>query len=216
MISFPEEFFLEEERCGFTISAKMKKAWAIQLTVLDKIMEIAGKNGISLWADYGTLLGAVRHKGYVPWDDDIDICLMREDYMKLLYLLRDNLPESYRVRSFYTTESYVQPKGFVSNRAHIDIGKDPLEKELTKAFWDCPFVAGVDLYPLDYAPADNKLWESYRQIYIAVYDLAWNMDKYKESGEFDDLLLELESLLNIRIERNSDISAKHSINFFKC
>ena len=52
-----------------------------QMGILDYIDDLCRKHGLKYWIDYGTLLGAVRHKGYIPWDDDIDISMMREDLL---------------------------------------------------------------------------------------------------------------------------------------
>ena len=77
---FKEDFFLKETRCGFEISEMMKRAWSAELEVLEIVVDICNRNKLQYFADWGTLLGAVRHQGFIPWDDDIDICLKREDY----------------------------------------------------------------------------------------------------------------------------------------
>ena len=67
--------------------------WEILLQV-DSIFE---KNNIRYFLSYGTLLGAVRHKGFIPWDDDLDICVFEEDYVKGIQLLREQLDHKYIV-----------------------------------------------------------------------------------------------------------------------
>ena len=202
MTHIDPEFFKSEKRLDFEISETMKKAWGIQLTVLDNVLKVANHNHIKVWLDYGSLLGAVRHNGYIPWDDDIDICVMRKDYIILLMALQRELPEYYRVRSFYTTENYIHPKAFISNRDKIDVGNDPAEKEITDTFFGLPYVAGVDLYPLDYVPSDPAQAELIRNIYIAVYDLAFSFDTYKENGELEEYIRQIEEILNVQVPRD--------------
>lgn len=204
-LQIPKDFFEKEIRLDHEISEKFKHAWAIQLTVLDQVLEIAARHKIPVWLDYGSLLGAVRHKGYVPWDDDIDICAMRPDYMRLLFLLEKELPKYCRVRSLYTTEGYEQPKAFIACRDVIDIGLSEEERKITEIYYGCPYCTGLDFYPLDYSAKDEKQWAMIKQIYIAVYDLAIGMEHYVRTGEFEGLLVQVEDILNVSIERDEHI-----------
>ena len=72
-----------ETRNGYYISADMKKVWAVEMQLLKKLLEVCEKHHLRIWAEGGTLLGAVRHHGYIPWDDDIDMAMLRDDYDKL-------------------------------------------------------------------------------------------------------------------------------------
>lgn len=69
-----------------TISTKEIRQ--IQMAILDEIAKICNENGLRYYIAYGSLLGAVRHKGYIPWDDDMDIAMARDDYDKLLEILK--------------------------------------------------------------------------------------------------------------------------------
>ena len=68
----------------------MQKCDAVLLQIFDKLCK---RYGFKYWLDYGTLLGAVRHKGFIPWDDDMDVCMLRNDYVKLAETIRGDLLE---------------------------------------------------------------------------------------------------------------------------
>ncbi|MDR1974302.1 MAG: LicD family protein [Bacteroidales bacterium] len=77
----------------------LRKAQLQMLDILIEVDRICRKYKIPYWLDSGTLLGAVRHKGFIPWDDDIDIGILRKDRKKLLKLLKAELPDGYGIRT---------------------------------------------------------------------------------------------------------------------
>ena len=72
-------------------------------------MKFVRKIGVKYFLAYGSLIGAVRHKGFIPWDDDMDICMLREDYEKLQDYLIANPDERYEVMSYKNNLNYVYP-----------------------------------------------------------------------------------------------------------
>lgn len=64
-----------------------------EMQLLKKVDSVCQKHGINYWLDFGTLLGAVRHRGMIPWDDDVDISMLRQDYEKFLSICKSEFPE---------------------------------------------------------------------------------------------------------------------------
>lgn len=152
MLEFQEGFFDREIRDNFYVDATMKTVWAAEMEVLQKIAEVCDRHGIVWYAAYGTLLGAVRHEGFIPWDDDLDIWVMRSDYNRLIQILARELPEGYNVRNPMYGEGYGEYHTCVSNGKHISINEEWL-----KQYHGCPFSVGMDIFPLDYLPrAENE------------------------------------------------------------
>ncbi len=196
-MKYKDDFFKMEIIEGFAVESEMKRVWAAQMKVLSEIIRICDKYNITYYADYGTLLGAVRHKGFVPWDDDIDICLKRADYMKLLHVLSKELPAFYSVNSCYTNVNHRQPFSSLGNFAMY-----PVPEHIKKQFYDCPYVVGVDIYPLDYMPYDDDMAQLQQSMYEIVYNVACQLDEIRERGDIQKYINNIEQMCNITLQDN--------------
>lgn len=165
-MQFPESYFQEEVKWGFTISKTMKHVWAGQMEVLRTIINICEKYGLVYYAFWGTLLGVVRHEGFIPWDDDIDIAFKREDYIKFLQVAKKELPSEYCLLNVHTDEEWSDFHTRVTNSQDIDISESRLSQ-----FHGCPFVIGVDIFPLDYIPRDEEAAELQKTLLRIIGDL---------------------------------------------
>ena len=81
----------------------------MELGIMEYIHEVCQKIGVKYFLAYGSLIGAVRHKGFIPWDDDMDICMLREDYEKLQDYLIAHPDNRYEVMSYKNNLNYVYP-----------------------------------------------------------------------------------------------------------
>jgi lipopolysaccharide cholinephosphotransferase len=103
-IDLPEHFLEEEVRCGYVVTEKQKKIWAIELDLLVEFMRVCDKYHLQWFVGYGTLLGAVRHQGFIPWDNDIDVAITRESFHKLCEVAPSEFKEPYFFRTPITEE----------------------------------------------------------------------------------------------------------------
>lgn len=151
MLTFPREYFEAQERDGFLVDTTMKTVWAAEIEVLNEVAIICDRHELTWYAAYGTLLGAARHGGFVPWDDDIDIWMLRDDYRKLMEYLPQELPNGFMIRSPHAREGYPEYQVYIDNCDRISIEPEHLER-----FHGCPFMVGIDIFPLDTLPDEKK------------------------------------------------------------
>lgn len=202
-MGFEESYFEGEVREDFYIEPMMKRAWAASLKVLKEIDRICEKYGITYFADWGTLLGAVRHQGFIPWDDDLDIAMKRDDYEHFLRIVSSEIPAEWDVRTVTKYTEWNRLLIRINNTKEI-----PLTGERLEEFYHFPYMAGVDIFPIDYLPNDKAEEEVQTTLFGAVYGLALAWDK-GEPNENMDNLHGIEKCCNIKF--NSEIPYKHQL-----
>ena len=129
---------------------KLRQLQLCELEILDEFVRVCEKHGLQYYLVGGTLLGAVRHQGFIPWDDDIDVAMPREDYDRFAALSAEELDP----RFFYQCPD-TDPDYFLTY-AKIRKNKTEVYEE---RFKDAKFRGGVfiDIFPLDFCPAPGLL-----------------------------------------------------------
>ena len=116
------------------------------LDILKKVDYFCKENNITWWLCAGTLLGAARHKGFIPWDDDIDIMLPREEYEKLLRLFPTQ--GRYRFLTSENTKDFPYAFGKIVDTTTLKV--EPIPKRYQKIGVD------IDVFPIDNFPEDDN------------------------------------------------------------
>ena len=132
---------------------------SVQLDLLVKFDQICNENGLTYFLDSGTALGAVRHSGFIPWDDDVDVAMPRADYNKLLELGERGLPDNLYLQTYKTDSAYMMP--FAKIRLGDTFFPDKyVEKMKYQGIY-------IDVFPYDYVPNDPN--KACRRIKISSY-----------------------------------------------
>ena len=143
-----EDFFKEEVKCDYLIPAYMKSSWAIQLDLYLTIADICYKHKLQFFLIFGGLIGAIRHDGFIPWDDDLDIAMPRKDYEEFIKVAPEELEYPYFLRTPFTDSSCLYPVIDICNSETTFI---------PKLFRRNGFNMGVvvDIFPIDYCYPDQ-------------------------------------------------------------
>lgn len=198
MLSFDDSYFLGETRDGFYIEPMMKCAWAAQLEVMCVIQQICEKYDIPYFADWGTLLGAVRHKGFIPWDDDMDICMLRKDYQRFLEVAPGELRGEYCINSPYSQKEYT----FVFSRL-LNSNTISYDSSRLYHFHRCPYIVGIDIFPLDTLPTDSNEESVLNQLVAILVSAVNHYDD--DPKTIIEMVPELEELCGIKINPQQHI-----------
>ena len=140
----PTEFLEAEKRGNYSVSTKMKSVWAIELDLAQELLRVCEKHNLKIFADFGTLLGTIRHKGFIPWDDDMDFIMLREDYEKLCLIAASEFKHPYFFQYSDSGKDFVNGHAKLRNSLTTGIVKNELGRNLG-------YNQGIfiDIFPLD-------------------------------------------------------------------
>lgn len=175
-INLPERFLDSEYRCDYYVSSEMKKVWAVEIDLMCELMRVCKEHNLKLFAIAGTTLGAVRHNGMIPWDDDIDMGMTRNDYIKLQAIAEEAFTYPYFFHDENTDPGSLTGHGRIINLQTTAINRYHLNKE---SQGDCTFkqCIFIDIFPLDNLPDDKDECERFiEEVYKFGYGV-WNESK---------------------------------------
>ena len=168
-MTWVKDLYRDEIRSGFLVTAHRKRVWEIELEMLAELERICEKYGLHAFAAWGTLLGAVRHGGFIPWDDDIDLVMLRPEYERL----KEVAPREFSAPYFFQT-AYTDGGFFAMARIRCNgtMGMVPEVDYFHQGIF-------IDIHPLDAVPDGSARMEAIRAYQMELYALTMEEAKYR-------------------------------------
>ncbi|MCM1321956.1 MAG: LicD family protein [Bacteroides sp.] len=131
---------------------ELRKAQFLMLKILKEVHRICEENGIHYFLSDGTLIGAIRHNGFIPWDDDIDISMLRSDYETFCKIASEKLGEEYILQTGDTDPGYglYFVKVMLKNTHWLESDASDTNRSVSGIY--------IDIFPFDKIPEDRKKW----------------------------------------------------------
>lgn len=169
--------FLEPTEARLIVSPKIKKLWAVQIDLLSIIDKICRKHRIRYSLDSGTLIGAMRHGGYVPWDDDVDVIMPRVDYEKFAEVVNGEISPGYFFQTAENSPGYYRPFARLLNRQTTAYLKSEVVNGVP--MWKYPQGVFVDILIADNVPEDTIARDEHGTLLNRLRTRYWVLRNYK-------------------------------------
>src|SRR5690554_5979187 len=140
---------------------QLAKVHKVQLEIANEVKRICEKNNIKYFMIAGTLLGAVRHRGFIPWDDDLDIGMLRNDYKRFIELAAKELNDTYYLETWYTSSGYGMPFAKIRKNDTRYIEKSSKDVKCHPGIF-------IDIFPFDNVP-NNKVLRLINEYWLKFY-----------------------------------------------
>ena len=144
-----DSYLMEEVRNEFLVDSNRKKLWKIELDIFQEFDRICKKYSLNYFVLGGALIGAIRHKGFIPWDDDLDIGMMREDMIRFLKVAPRELAGKYYIHDGISDPDYYAPIVRIRDNNSTGICKIDLNRKSNNGIF-------IEIYPFDHV-IDSKI-----------------------------------------------------------
>ena len=211
-------FYQEEIRSDYLVTKEIKKVWAVELELLERFDEVCRKHQLTYYAAYGTLIGAARHQGFVPWDDDIDLFMFRDDYMKLLKIGPEEFTQPFFLQNIYT-DIMIRPYAKLRDSRTTAIEHPDMDVNYNQGIF-------IDIFPLDDVPYGDEntdilqIQKEMWQTVIHPMDVLHSIEENKEFLLPKNVLFDLMRMdLHQRMQEFENFALNHFgqseyVNFF--
>ena len=199
--SVPKEYFLDEVRDGFFVPTMMKRSWAAMLSNYAELEDFCRKNGADCFVVWGSMLGAIRHGGFVPWDDDIDVAMLREYYDMIKEAAdRGELPGGHWLDDYRT--------GDVDNTKSrwLDTRDVVRSQEQSAENFGFPFINIIDIDVFDNIPHAGVERDLYEKIVEVIVQIRSNAEELERMSEDDPNIVNKKNELVAQIAKISEVT----------
>lgn len=165
-----KDFLLPETKCDFLISEKRKKIWQVQIGLIQELAHVCERYHLRYFASNGTLLGAIRHQGFIPWDDDVDIVMPRPDYQKLIEISQQEFTTPFHLHTAGNGVGYYRSYIRLRDSRTTAIPMRDVNRQDNNGIF-------IDIFPMDGCPS-GKLVRKMQFLSIMAYSAMANTYTY--------------------------------------
>ena len=209
MVAYIADIDKDEVRSDYLVTAKMKRIWQKEIEILLLIDKICKKHNIKYWVEYGSLLGAVRHHGFIPWDDDLDIAMMRPDYELFKQVAPAELSAPFSLENAYNS-SFITAFSKIRNAETTAI-EFPDKPDINQGIF-------VDIFPYDDmpdgSPEKERIFQIQRELWCCIINPSEIKKAVREKWQLTLKSSLLEKILSLPLTERMHEFEEFNLNHF--